>query len=141
MKKKILSALVSLALALALTAAAGTPASAAATQWIGPCHGVSIICLAEHQNGGGLHWRTSLPYGVCVNVPSWLDNKTDSLWNKYGWDSSSPPLPLNGYGGQNCASDFMYQWGPSAYVLYIGFINRNRMSSVCIGPRQSGYCR
>ena len=106
------------------------------------CHGASVVCFANDPNGDGTRWGpVSLqPWGRCFNIPGFLDNKIDSLWNKYGWDQSSPPLQLNAWGGQNCASDFMYTWGSEAYVTNIGFINRNRMSSVCVGPRRSGWC-
>lgn len=141
--RKLLAGLIVLFTAGTISLTTASPAQAAG--WIGPCHGVSIICLAEHVNGGGIHWRTSLPYARCVGVPSNLNDRVSSLWNKYGWDSSSPPLQLTGYKHNPCR-ERMYTWGPSAYVLNIGSLNNDVMSAVCLGPRWSdnnppyGYC-
>lgn len=138
MKKRILAALVTLFIVAGTTVVIASPAQA--TGWGGPCHGAGVICFAEHTNGNGYHWGPrTLPYGGCVNMPSGIDNKSDSLWNKYGIDGT-PPLALNTYETQGCNS-LVFTWGPEAYVLNIGWLNRNRISSVCLGPRQQGYCR
>lgn len=136
--RRFRAVIVALIVAITIGFVAATPAKAS-FDW---CHGSSVACFAEHNDGNGIRWGPrSFPYGVCVNVPSNLDNKISSLWNKYGWDSSSPPLPLTGYSGR-CGSvgDVLYTWGASAYVQYVGWLNNDKMSSVCIGPRQRGYC-
>lgn len=138
MKRRILAILTALCIGGGASIAIATPAHASFS-W---CHGVTVFCLAEHNDGNGIRWGpVSVPYGVCVNVPTNLNNKVSSLWNKYGWDSSSPPLPLTGYNNR-CGQllDLMYTWGPGAYVQYVGWANNDKMSSVCIGPRTSGYC-
>lgn len=123
---------------LGLVAVAATPAQAS-FDW---CHGSSVACFAEHNDGNGYRWGPrSFPYGVCVNVPAPLNNKISSLWNKYGWDSQSPPLSLHGYDGSCSATNYLlYSWGPSAYVQYVGWLNNDKISSVCVGPRTQGYC-
>lgn len=138
MRHRILAGITALLMVAGLNLALATPAQAS-FDW---CHGVSVACFAEHNDGNGIRWGPrSFPYGVCVNVPSNLDRKISSLWNKYGWDSSSPPLPITGYQSR-CGerADALYTWGPSAYVQYVGWLNNDRMRSVCLGPRSSGYC-
>jgi hypothetical protein len=128
-----------LLLSAGITLAVASPAQAAG--WIGPCHGAGVVCLAEHINGGGSHWGpTTLPYGRCIGVPSWLNDKTSSLWNKYGIDGT-PPLQLSLYRHNPCG-DRMYTWGPGAYVLNIGRANNDIASAVCLGPigTGEGYC-
>jgi hypothetical protein len=139
MKKRISGLLVTLALVVGVTVSVQAPAHAS-FDW---CHGSSVVCFAEHTYGNGARWGPrSFPYGGCVNVPSYLNDKIDSLWNKYGWDSQSPPLQLTGYENACHQSvSVLYTWGPNAYVNNIGVVNRNRISSVCVGPRITGYCR
>jgi len=108
------------------------------------CHGSSVVCFAEHNDGNGIRWGPrSFPYGACVNVPSNLVNKISSLWNKYGWDSQSPPLQVTLYDG-NCSDgnfSVLFTWGPSAYVQYVGWLNNDKADAACVGPRHQGYCR
>jgi hypothetical protein len=136
--RKVYTLLVAVLLGVGGAVAIGTPASA---HWT-TCHGVSVVCFAEHVDGHGWIWGpTPLPYGVCVGVPTSMNDKISSLWNKYGWDSSSPPLQLSAYEHNPCSrTGHLYTWGPSAYVMNIGSRNNDRISSVCLGPRQSGYC-
>lgn len=138
MRKQIAAITAAIAIGGAGSALVATPAHAS-FDW---CHGVSVVCFAEHNDGNGYRWGPrSFPYGVCVNVPGPIDDKISSLWNKYGWDNSSPPLTINGY-SNHCGQqgDWLFGWGPSAYVLYVGWLNNDKMSSVCLGPRTSGYC-
>lgn len=134
--KKIRITLVTLAMVAGLTLAIQTPAHAS-FDW---CHGAGVVCFAEHTYGNGYRWgpTTLVPYGQCIGVPGPLDNKISSLWNKYGIDGTAP-LQLTGYASSSCSSR-LYTWGPGAYVLDIGYTNRDRISSVCLGPRTPGYC-
>lgn len=137
--RRLNQALATLVLAVGLGFVIASPARAS-FDW---CHGISVACFAEHTNGNGIRWGPrSFPYGVCVNVPSNINDKIDSLWNKYGITEYSPPLQLTGY--QNACHEgvsVLYTWGAGAQVNDVGWFTRNKISSVCVGPRQTGYCR
>lgn len=138
MRHRILAAFTLLLMVAGINLAIATPVQAS-FDW---CHGVSVACFAEHNDGNGYRWGPrSFPYGACVGVPTPLNDKISSLWNKYGWDDSSPPLQLNIYDHNPCSrSSLLYTYGPEAYVQWIGARNNDRVSSVCIGPRIPGRC-
>lgn len=144
MRRRVLAALAAVLLGTGLAVAVATPAQAAAFV---TCHGAGVVCLAEHRGGEGLqygpyNWR---PYGTCFNLPTWFNDKTSALWNKYGIDGTAP-VQFTLYRDAGC-SDQLYTWGPNAYVLWIGTANNDRATSGCLGPRYGtnnppeGYCR
>lgn len=137
-KKRILTAAAAVSLGVGGAVAIQTPAHAS-FDW---CHGVSVVCLAEHNDGNGYRWGPrSFPYGVCVGVPTALNDKISSLWNKYGWDDSSPPLQFTIYKNNPCNTGIaLYTYGPEAYVQYVGNANNDQTSAVCLGPRIPGRC-
>lgn len=138
MRRRILSAAVTLTLAITLGFIAASSAQAAPfTSW---CHGAGVICFGEHNNGEGIRWGPrTFPYGQCVTAPSNFRRKMSSLWNKYGIDNT-PPLGITAYSGLACDRSALYTWGPEAFVQYVGFLNNDKMESVCLGPRQRNYC-
>lgn len=136
MRRRIVALFMGVVAGLSFVAVAAERAEAS-FDW---CHGVSVVCFAEHNDGNGYRWGPrSFPYGVCVGVPGPLNDKISSLWNKYGWDDSSPPLQLTAYDSNPC-DNILYTWGPEAYVLYVGRVNNDRISAVCVGPRIPGRC-
>ena len=143
MKRKIVALIVAVLLGGGATLAVATPAYAYPFE---PCHGAGVVCFAEHINGEGAHWGpvTLRPYGTCFSVPSWLNDKISSLWNKYGIDGTAT-LPVILYRNGGCAY-YMYAWGPGAYVLNIGSVNNDKASSACVGlrapsgSRPEGFC-
>lgn len=139
MKKRILAVLVTLLMVVGINVTAQSPAQAS-FDW---CHGYSVACFAEHTYGNGIRWGPrSFSYGVCTNVPSNINDKIDSLWNKYGLTEYSPPLQVTAYSNACHQSlDVIYTWGANTLVNNVGWFARNRISSVCFGPRQTGFCR
>ena len=139
MKQRIRVWLAALAVMLGMSAAVAvaTPAQAS-FDW---CHGVSVVCFAEHTSGGGLRWGPApfTPYGKCYNIYSEMNDKISSLWNKYGVTSDSPPLQVTIYQEANCI-DVLYTYGPDTLVNNIGWLYSDETTSVCVGPRRRGYC-
>jgi hypothetical protein len=138
--KKLRAGLVTLVLVLAGVFVSASPAYAYPFT---NCHGAGVVCFSEHINGEGRMWgpTTLQPFGRCFGVPSWLNDRISSLWNKYGIDLT-PPLQVTLYRDNPCA-DRMYTWGPGAYVLNIGRANNDIASAACVGPvgTGEGFCR
>jgi hypothetical protein len=95
------------------------------------CTSANVVCFAEHNDGNGIRWTSNLlPVGQCYGVPSSLNDKISSLWNKY----TSSGARINAYLNNPC-SGFLYGWGPGAFVPWIGSNNNDKISAVCLGPR------
>jgi hypothetical protein len=136
---KVKAIVVTLLLSAGITLVAASPAYA--YPFVG-CSGAGVVCFSEHINGDGRMWgpTTLQPFGRCFGVPSWLNDRISSLWNKYGIDLT-PPLQVTLYRHNPCA-DRMYTWGPGAYVLNIGRANNDIASAACVGPvgTAEGHC-
>lgn len=139
MIRKILRSVAVVAvLALAAVGLSATPASAAWT-W---CTGSAKVCFAVDASGSGTHWESQLlPVGTCIGVPSSMNDKITSLWNKY--TTAAPGGQVTIYRHNPCTSNALneyFTYGPNTVVNNVGAIFNDVISGVCLGPRGAGKC-
>jgi len=96
------------------------------------CTSTARVCFATDRDGNGTHWVSQLlPVGTCIGVPSNMNDRISSLWNRY--TSSGAQLTI--YWHNPCGSP-QFTYGPNTQVNYVGAINNDEISAVCLGPRR-----